>query len=445
MVGSKSSDSTNMTSSATHSPSKRPTKQLKVVHLISAFHLGGAELVAYRLARLVKHLDLEAGQMVTYSHHLAAIMGAEGDYSDEFRQACEAHGIQVHELSDSTSEPGKKIAARTSWLRLPFLLKSLKADVVHCHTDLPDFNLAMAWHAWPLLAPISSFITGSVQTRPAQVRTIHNTVLWPTNGTAAWLTERAFKKDEVVAISEPARQAYLQLKQRVGMKPTDNLVVIPNPMPLEQAGPVEVGSTKSGTQQSLRFLFCGRLCHQKGFDLLVEAMKRLADRGKRCSLTIVGGGEMAHLIPTLQDLPHEVNYLPARFDIQDLLHSHDLLLMPSRFEGAPLLVAEAILVGLPVLGSAVPGIAQQLPASWPLLLPQDLTTATLADAMETALAQPEMVKQSVALLVGKRQELLAQQALTTQAYAEAYHRAFERQCGAINWEVQAAMAQATEE
>ena len=62
----------------------------------------------------------------------------------------------------------------------------------------------------------------------------------------------------------------------------------------------------------------------------------------------------------------------------------DLLVMPSRFEGQPLAMQEALLCGVPVCGTRVDGLADYLPQQW-LCPPAD--AAGLRRQMETMLQE----------------------------------------------------------
>jgi len=105
----------------------------------------------------------------------------------------------------------------------------------------------------------------------------------------------------------------------------------------------------------------GRLSDQKNFAALVDAAARLVPEFPALRVVIGGEGELR---PDLEAQIRargleEVVALPGNLeDLQDLMAAADLLAMPSRYEGLPLVLLEAMAAGLPVVGTRIPGIAE---------------------------------------------------------------------------------------
>lgn len=97
-----------------------------------------------------------------------------------------------------------------------------------------------------------------------------------------------------------------------------------------------------------QILFVGRLDYQKGFDVVLDVMKRL--EGKPYFLTVIGDAVHSTERPETRD---NINYLgwllPA--DLQEYFQKADFLLMPSRWESFGLVAAEAGAWGCPALSS----------------------------------------------------------------------------------------------
>ena len=98
----------------------------------------------------------------------------------------------------------------------------------------------------------------------------------------------------------------------------------------------------------------GRLSREKGFDLLIRAFAQVKDRYPDWHLTILGEGalrgEMEDLCRSLGlgnriDLPGAIN------DPYPFLQSADLFVLPSRYEGFPNALCEAMACGLPVIAT----------------------------------------------------------------------------------------------
>jgi glycosyltransferase involved in cell wall biosynthesis len=99
---------------------------------------------------------------------------------------------------------------------------------------------------------------------------------------------------------------------------------------------------------SPKFLFIGRLSKQKGVDILVESLKLI---NKEYQLTIIGYGEMEGYLKSEigEHLSHRVTFIGKLNEAFRYMPNFDALLLPSRFEGLPFTVLEAMLYGLPLI------------------------------------------------------------------------------------------------
>jgi glycosyltransferase involved in cell wall biosynthesis len=105
----------------------------------------------------------------------------------------------------------------------------------------------------------------------------------------------------------------------------------------------------------------GRLERQKGQDVLIEALAALRGRGVEFVCGIAGEGSLR---PALErqceslGLGQHVRFLGQVEDLGPLLAAADAVVMPSRWEGMPLVVLEAMARARPVVASAVGGIPE---------------------------------------------------------------------------------------
>jgi glycosyltransferase involved in cell wall biosynthesis len=102
----------------------------------------------------------------------------------------------------------------------------------------------------------------------------------------------------------------------------------------------------------------------KGHDTLIEAIARLKDRGIDVTATVVGFGES---LKTFQDLAARLGVsdrlvftgkLQNGGPVRDVLDTGDLFVLPSRQEGLPRAMLEAMARGLPAVGSRVGGTSE---------------------------------------------------------------------------------------
>jgi glycosyltransferase involved in cell wall biosynthesis len=226
---------------------------------------------------------------------------------------------------------------------------------------------------------------GRVLGRPGGVERRFRWLKAPVHIALGWLSARV--ADVVLAPSaataEEIRRDYL------GTKPRARLGVLPNvtgafsiPSPVT---PLEVGDEEPGY-----FLFVGRLRIRKGVEVLLEAMRGL----REARLVVAGDGEHREALERRAaelNLGSAVRFL-GRCDagrVRGLLRGARALVVPSIYEGMPLVVLEAMEAGLPVIASRVSGIPEVVAdgqTGW-LVPPED--PERLADALAAALADPE--------------------------------------------------------
>lgn len=109
-------------------------------------------------------------------------------------------------------------------------------------------------------------------------------------------------------------------------------------------------------------LFVGRLDSQKGIDLLQQQIARIAPEATKRKLLLVGDGPLRQPLQQWCDQmgPARVQLLPWQSDIAPLLKACRLLVLPSRYEGMPNVVMEAMAAGKPVVCSLVEGSEELL-------------------------------------------------------------------------------------
>jgi glycosyltransferase involved in cell wall biosynthesis len=166
------------------------------------------------------------------------------------------------------------------------------------------------------------------------------------------------------------------------------LALLPNPLPGAPAPAAD-----SGTANATGFITVARLVPQKGLDVLVEALPRLSGAAAAWPVTVVGDGpERDNLQRQAQDLgvSGRLRWLGFRSDPERFLAEAAVFVLPSRFEGMPNALLEAMAAGLAVIVTdASPGPLEvvELGVSG-LVIPSDDPVA-LAAAMQELAADPE--------------------------------------------------------
>jgi glycosyltransferase involved in cell wall biosynthesis len=188
--------------------------------------------------------------------------------------------------------------------------------------------------------------------------------------------------NRVIAVSDVTRRDL----RRVLRSDATSIDVVPNGVRDRTGNGARVRRQLGLGERDRLVLAVGSLYPVKGYDVLIEALGNLAaDPGWR--LAIAGqGAEEDRLrdLATERGIGGRIHLLGYRTDIPDLLAAADLYVMPSRSEGLPLALLEAMFAGRPVVASAVGGIPDALGTTGLLVPPGD--PAALAGALRALLA-----------------------------------------------------------
>ncbi len=141
-------------------------------------------------------------------------------------------------------------------------------------------------------------------------------------------------------------------------------------------------------------LFVGQLIRRKGLDILLKGFARVAQGNKEIQLRVVGEGSLrpwaSHRAEKL-DLADRITFLGG-INKDALLREYSTahaLVLPSRGEGRPVVIYEAMACELPVIASNVGGVAEQVEHGVTgLLIPAGNSTA-LAEAIRCLTEDPQ--------------------------------------------------------
>lgn len=178
-----------------------------------------------------------------------------------------------------------------------------------------------------------------------------------------------------------------------------------------------------GPDQPL-LLHVGRFTAQKAHGTLVAAFAIVQQSLPMVRLVMVGDGALCGAIKDQidQQALTGITILPLQNDIAALMRAADLFVLPSLFEGLPLVALEAMAARLPIIATRTDGIVDALGSDHPYLVAPN-APAELAHCIRTALGDP-----AAAGRVAERQMRRFHQSFTAPAMARAtetvYHRAF---------------------
>lgn len=139
-------------------------------------------------------------------------------------------------------------------------------------------------------------------------------------------------------------------------------------------------------------VFCaGRYSYEKGPDILLQAWHRVHTQMPEARLLMAGGGPLSAQLDALAgalNIAGSVEMLGSRSDVPDLMARADVFVLPSRFEGLPNALLEAMASGLPCVATRVSGSEDMIvDGESGLLVPPEDPDA-LAEALVRLLTHP---------------------------------------------------------
>ena len=287
---------------------------------------------------------------------------------DELAGALEQVDIGVDRVAEVESRWDWKGMFAT-WSRL----RALKPDLVHIH------------HVWPAADRYLSMIARAVGV-PRVVVTEH------IMGEAHSRGQQALKRDELKnadAVTAVTAAIVETLVRDYGIEPL-RVRIIPNGADLpdeEHEAPLARRWRERFLATPLKPLWvvAGRLEEQKGHDLLLDALVTLYRQGLDFTLAVAGDGSRRGWLEQRAlslGLSPRVQFVGQLDDVGSLLAAADGVILPSRWEGLPLVLLEAMARGRPIVATAVGGVADALEdgVSGTLVPPNDI--GALAAALE---------------------------------------------------------------
>ena len=295
--------------------------------------------------------------------------------------ACPASGPLARAVLEAGADHAEWRARRSPGLSslaetraLAGILGARAPDLVHLHSSKAGLagRLALRGRRPTVFEPNGwSFLAVGGPARAAALR---------------WERYAARYADVVVCVSEGERR----LGEELGVR--GRFEVVPNAVDLtvhRQASDSERHAARAslGVLAGPLVVCVGRLSHQKGQDVLLDAWPRVRTRVTEARLALVGDGPERDALAMRAD---ESVLLPgARSDVSAWLAAADVVALPSRWEGMALTMLEAMATGRSVIASDVAGARDALGHGAGALVPPEDPSA-LADAIAERLLDPAL-------------------------------------------------------
>ncbi len=242
--------------------------------------------------------------------------------------------------------------------RLKSLFKQERFDIVHVHT--PVAALIGRWAAWRAGVPKIVYTAHGFY--------FHERMAWPKRAAFTALEWLGGRLTDVL-FTQAEEDAATARRLRLAKGP---IAAIGNGVDPARFHPAADAGERRALRASLGagdgdavILMVGRLVAEKGYVELIEAMRGVAAKlwvvGERLDSDHAGpvehAIEMAGRDPVLKQ---RVRFLGYRGDVPALMRAADIFTLPSHREGMPRSVIEAMMTGLPVVGTNIRGTREEI-------------------------------------------------------------------------------------
>jgi glycogen(starch) synthase len=281
------------------------------------------------------------------------------------------------------------------------LRREFAPDLVHVNAH---FGVADCFHA----------LTAQAHPAPT-VTTLHNQ--WKEQkGADSTVAQTTKNSDWVVCVSHSS----LAQVQRVLPEIVDRSSVIYNGLEMPTLVPTPL------PWDPPRILCLGRLSREKGFDLALMAFASLADRFPDLHMTIAGDGPERKFLESetvrlgLSSMVDFLGWVPPD-RVPELINTATIVILPSRSEGLPLVVAEAGFMNRPAVATRVGGLPEVVSDQKTGVLVDPENSRQIANALADLIIHREKT-----LIMGQRARQQAKERFNWDQFVNNYTALYRR-------------------
>ena len=302
---------------------------------------------------------------------------------EDYRRDVLAAGATVIEIDMEDFNSHSKWAHVRSAAKMALVLKRHPVDAVVTASPYTEWGIPMLLAAASLGVPLIHVLTlaGVVRITPGKLR---------------WLAWARSRRQKYVTVSRFSNGCVAESFQM----PREEIVTICNgapnvsqPLAVERVETRQLLARELGIPESAPWLLTvAGLRHQKGHELQIMAMSHLLRARPDLKFLWAGTGDLQESMEKLAityGVRHAIHFLGRRNDVHKLLMASDLFLFSSLYEGLPLVVLEAMALGLPVVASDCTSLPELIESGKHGLLFRSGNPCDLVDKVIWALAHPQ--------------------------------------------------------
>jgi len=303
---------------------------MKIVHVILSDKISGAERVVQGISKKLKR------------HNFVEIVCCEGDISESYRK----YASNTYMLN--CRNPILMIGQLISYLR------RVKPDIVHAHDNRASLYVLLAMKLSGIRTPIVSHV--------------HNSYPFLLSSSLEKLVDSSIRKyyDANIMCTELVDRFYRNnapyYKKMKNVIILNNFTDVKSNITLSNTDEYEdIYELRSLKENNTLVGFVGRLEPQKAlYEFILELENINKSKLEGIKIIIIGSGSQDGLIRKTIDrlaLKKNIVFLGYKKNIYPYLKLLDIMILPSKYEGLPISVLEAMSLKVPVIASNVGGIS----------------------------------------------------------------------------------------
>ncbi len=331
-----------------------------VVHYIDSKEFGGAEQMVFSI---LKGMDRDKWKIVLIYHPHVGL--------SRFIEKVNELDVSIVCLPEI-----KNWRDISGFIRFIRKLRHINPSVFHAH---------LPWHLRCTFGILCAFFARI----PAIVATLH--AYQENIGRKELIIQKLLSilVDRYIAVSQGIAKQFKKVTPFDG-----NVLVIHNGICIDKFSKTNMDdplSSMKAEKRSTTILMIARMDKYKGYEDLISAAALIP----QANFVLAGEGpERKNLERKVkeQDIKDRVLFLGYREDIPSLLHSCDLFVLPSLFEGLPLTILEAMAAGKAVIASNISGIDEIITDGKTGFLVPPKDPEALASVIKTCISNPEIAQ-----------------------------------------------------
>ena len=328
----------------------------RVLFLIPSLRGGGAERI---VVTLLRHLNRSKFKLA-----LAVVDARQAAFLNDIPEDVEFIDLGCRRV-------------RYAVLKILILIWKRRPDVVF--STLGHLNLALAMLR-PLLPRAPRYIARETNVVSQHLVVYRNPWVW------GWMYRRFCGRHDAIICQSQDMLNDLVANYAL---PHERTVLIHNPVDVERIRRLATETCHENIpafeedSDSVQLIAAGRLVHQKGFDLLIEALALLRDT--HICVTILGQGPLRAGLERLagvKGVADRVRFAGFQANPYAWYARADAFVHSSRYEGFPNVILEALACGVPVIATPATGGTREILDGIPeCAMAKEVSSESLADAI----------------------------------------------------------------